>query len=144
MTIPAWPTTERLLDITHVSQLETGPNNCGEAALCMVLNTWLVQQDKHESVDVFSVIQAVANNGKYAALNDLKRAALTFGMVLHIRVQQSLQSLANEIDAGRPIIALVHRLKLKPTFNGFNGSHFVVVRGYTPDHIVIHELINTD
>lgn len=134
-----WPTTERIIHVQHVSQLETGLNNCGEACLSMVLNTWLANTGKSERIDVLDVILAVGNNGRYASLNDLKRAALTFGLALHIRAQQTLDALVSEINAGRPVIALVHRLKLKPTFNGFQGSHFVVACGYTSDHIVIHD-----
>ena len=64
-------------------------------------------------------------------------------MELKISVGTPGAVLIDEIDAGRPVIALIHRGKLALSFGNFSGSHFVTVIGYTTDGFVIHDPLGT-
>ena len=75
-----------------------------------------------ELVDVFKAHQVTATNIQY----DTKATAF-----YHLRAN---------IDAGRPMIALVKYLPwISATGNSYKWGHFVAISGYTDTHVLMHD-----
>lgn len=131
-----WPTDKEVaLGVPFVSQLNTGEsNNCGEAALTAVLNYAgnVTGKPTLKALPVADVVATVGNNGGFASMGDLVNAAKHYGVTARAVAFQTLDSLRAELDAGRPVIALVERGKIPgaTAVNAFTGAHFVTITGY--------------
>lgn len=131
-----WPTDKEVaLGVPFVSQLNTGEsNNCGEAALTAVLNYAgnVTGKPTLKTLPVADVVATVGNNGGFASMGDLVNAAKHYGVTARAVAFQTLDSLRAELDAGRPVIALVERGKIPgaTAVNAFTGAHFVTITGY--------------
>lgn len=146
--VPAdWPSDKSiLLDVPFVSQRNTGLNNCLEAAFTMLLNYWLAETGARGFVTVQDVIAFVNNNGAYGNLTDAARLIAHFQLPAVVKTNLSLAALRDELDAGRPFVALVNRGKL-PGANAiyaFSGSHFVTVVGYDATRVIFHDPLGTE
>jgi hypothetical protein len=145
--VPNWWPVDRLrhLDVTFASQRNTGTaNNCLEAAAWMVFNYVGRMTDNADiyGLTVGDVIRFLNNNGQFSTLADGVRLGKHFGVKLNVKTNQTLQNLLDELDAGRPVIALVERGKLPAivqTFYAFTGAHFVTVVGYDAKGFTIHD-----
>lgn len=129
------------LDVPFQTQRSTGLNNCGEAALTMLLNYWLEATKRPGQVMIEDIIASVNNAGSYASLSQLKTAAAKLGLVLEARANSPMTFIEDELDAGRPFIALVERGDLPGTqaYYAFTGAHYVVVTGYGDGFVMLHD-----
>lgn len=133
---PVFGETATLLPVAFLTQRDTGEaNNCGEASLAMVLN-W-----HGANVTVQDVVAVVGNRGAYANFSDLGRAASYYNARYKVATNVTLQDLHANLNARRPVIALVKRGKLPgyAAVDKFDGAHFVVVTGYGDNFVVLHD-----
>lgn len=146
--VPAsWPNQSVQLAVPFVSQRLTGLNNCGPAALTSVLQYVGIKASRSElaALPIADVIAEVGNNGAFSSLDDLIRAAAHWDVSANKAAGSTLAALRAELDAGRPVIALVTRglLPGAQDYYAFTGNHFVVVVGYTPEKIVLLDPLKT-
>jgi len=136
-----WPASTKEIGVPFVSQRGVGVRNeCGESALASVLQYWAMETGREVSdYSVEKVIAYTNNAGGYLRLmsadaseRTMLSAALHFGMKANVAVGMTMQAVVAEIDAGRPVVALVERGKLPGTqaFYAFEGAHYVTIDSY--------------
>lgn len=117
-------------------------NDCGPACVAMVLSYY-------GKLGTLTVNQLAMETGlRYSDSgllpSQLATLAKKHGLTLVAKRNVSLDAIRAEIDAGRPVIALVAfrfllgRLDQKDNKPGFDG-HFIVVAGYDDSHFVCND-----
>lgn len=113
-------------------------SDCGPACVAMILRA----RAQNVTIDDVSKATDLPQGYKYTTASNLIHAAAAFGLTL---VHQfgaaadsigplTLDKIKNEIDAGRPVIVLVHYGSLPLRFDQvFKGGHFVLAVGYAVD-----------
>jgi len=151
-TTPA-PSPTVLVHVPFRSQIGSeapNANDCGPACVASVANWAGLQLNDPvlQAVTVGNVSAYLGHGNNTTSLTQLERA------LEHWAVPAVVQSgpfngmtpaaIRAELDAGRPVIMLVHRAKLKPTFYNFDGSHFIAVVGYAPGWMFYHDPLGVD
>jgi hypothetical protein len=115
-------------------------NDCGPACLAMVLSAFGV----NASTDAVSR-KTGAEPNRFISIGQLMRAAQSYGIMFDYFYGWTVARLAEVVQAGQPVIALVHYgawSQLNPgisTQSAFEGPHFVVVVGADEDHIYVND-----
>lgn len=129
-----------LLSVPWLSQL--GPDaaysnsDCGPADVAM----WLRLVGKIVSVDDVSKATGLSAGYHYTIPAQLIAAAGHYGLSLMRIVSATIDQLHAEIDAGRPIIVLVHYASLPARYDAnFTAGHWLLVIGYTDTEIIYHD-----
>lgn len=130
------------LDVPFVTQVGTGMNNCLPASMAMVVNTY-AGDDIGSAVSVANVVAAMHKNGEYASIQQGLALSGHYGPLFLNGAPLTWARIKTELDGGRPVIALLDRSKLKPTFVNFGGAHFLVVVGYGDGYVIVNDPLGT-
>lgn len=119
-------------------------NDCGPATVASVICWYGLQTNQPGLLDIVAgdVSDFLKHGNSTTTLTQLASALHHWGIAVHARSGASgltVVSIRAELDAGRPVIMLVDRGALKPTFDTFTGSHFIVVTGYAPGWYFYHD-----
>jgi hypothetical protein len=134
-----------VLPVPHISQwsptANRAPGDCGPACIAMVVH---YLTDERPTVNEVSVECDVPKGAKWASLSQLARGARNYGLkVYHVRPLTN-KRICDEIDAGRPVVALV-KYDLLSTIaspnqdKNFKGAHFVLCVGYGHGTVIFHD-----
>jgi uncharacterized protein YvpB len=130
------------LDVPWASQLGEGAGyaagDCGTACLTM----WLRFLGHEVSVDDVSRATGLPEGFSLSGFSHLQKAGRNWGLELAWARLQSVEDLRGELEAGRPVIALVHYLSLPARLRydkNYPYSHWVVVVGIGEGMIVYHD-----
>lgn len=128
------------LDIPWLSQL--GPSagyargDCGPAVVAM----WLRFLGHNVSVDMASRATGKAQDFSFTSVGDLVRIAAHWDLSLVWSRKQALGDLYAQIDAGKPIVALVYYKALPVRYDpNYPWCHWVLVTGYDGGQIFYHD-----
>jgi ABC-type bacteriocin/lantibiotic exporter with double-glycine peptidase domain len=127
----------------YISQEDVGAkafaNDCGPTCLAMMFAHYGLA--RNISVDRICRDIGIAPRGKgsFAGLNQLIFAASKYGLKLKHHRPVALPEIVLEIDADRPVLALIHYGSLSRRQSTFNGGHFVVVTGYDDSGLLVHD-----
>jgi hypothetical protein len=142
--VPPAPTGTLRLKIAHYSQ--TGPgatvaNDCGPACVTAILRAY---GHTLESDSLYTKLPPEKRN-TFTTFADLRQIVRDFGVTLTYQeapANTALTTLIGHLNAGKPVICLVNYSLLVPE-DPFDGGHFVVAVGYTPDAVLIHDPLKT-
>ena len=115
-------------------------NDCGPACMAMVLSAFGISASTNA---VYRKTGATPNN--YVSVGQLMRAAQSYGVTLDYIFGWTVDRLAEAVQAGQAVIALVHYgawSQINPgisTQNTFEGPHFVVVVGADDENIYVND-----
>ena len=137
------PSTPYLLPIGWAGQNTPRPDDdysnsdCGPACVAM----WLRYRGIMVSVDDVSRATGKPRGYAYTVFADLDRAANQYGLdLVHQLGTLTLQMIRSEIDAQRPVIALVHYPSLPDKFSStYALSHWILLMGYDADVFFYHD-----
>lgn len=142
--VPAAPSGTLRLKIAHYSQ--TGPgatiaNDCGPVCVAAILRAY------GNNIDSDSLYAKLPpeKRGTFTTFSDLRQIARDFGVTLAYQeapANTAITTLIGHLNAGKPVICLVNYSLLVPE-DPFDGGHFVVAVGYTPDSVLIHDPLRT-
>lgn len=111
-------------------------SDCGPACLAM----WLRSRAKAVTVDQVSQATGLPRGYRYTLPGNLITAAHAFGLELARNTALTVDRLQKEIDAGRPVLCLVHYASLFKRYDqNFKAGHWVLVIGYTEQSIIYHD-----
>lgn len=125
---------EKNLPVKYKSQWDADAiqtaNDCGPTSIAMILN-YFEGKDTYTSDQIFALTGA----GKgVISMAQMKTALDKLGYTASFLTKVSVADLKIIIDAGVPVIALVHYGSLNSVQDKlFKGGHFFVVRGYRDD-----------
>lgn len=120
---------------TPLSTDDWSNSDCGPACVAMI-----VSASRRITVDDASKATGLSRGYTYTVPQHLITAAASFGVKLTRMTGLSIDALKNEINAGRPVIVLVHYASLLSRFDqNFRAGHWVLVVGYTDTEIVYHD-----
>lgn len=123
-------------NVKEITSDDYSNNDCGPDCVAMVLH-W---RGLDLTVDEISKATGLPYGYSYTVPGQLIAAAKKFNLNLTRAVNLSIDSLKHEIDAGRPVITLVHYGSLhKRSSATFKAGHWIVVVGYTDTSIVYHD-----
>ncbi len=135
--------TEKKLQIPYRSQWDKDAkdhsSDCGPTSVAMLLN------GKRVAITPDELYSYIGVRPKFTFIPDLKNAAwgagqLTLTYKRYANASQALQGLRDNIDNGHAFIALVkYKPWVKLTGNKFEFGHFLVVTGYSADHVFVHD-----
>lgn len=126
------------LQINFVSQQNnTIRNDCGAAAVAMCAS------NAGAAVTTDDVLRAIEQpKDKALHFQDMYQALRAFGLRFEYVRPLHLPDLRRWLANGNPVIALVGYGQLPPEHKAqrnFDGAHFVLVVGYTPDAFLVHD-----
>ncbi len=149
----ATPPTAHILDVPWLSQLGPdaafAPGDCGPACLAMWLR-WLGASylgNKNITVDQVSNSIGLSPGYRYTMPAHLIWGARYFGYDLYWKRNLSLDHITAEIDAGQPVIVLVHygalpeHTRIDPEYT---AGHWLLVVGYDDENITYHDPYHVD
>jgi uncharacterized protein YvpB len=128
------PSNIRLLKVPWVGQNtirtddDYSNSDCGAACVAM----WLRFRGVEVSVDAVSVATGRQANYPYTTFADLDKAANKYGLdLVHQFGTLTPLLIKDEINAGRPVIALAHYPSLPERYDpNYKASHWVILMGY--------------
>jgi len=130
------------LEIPWLSQMGPGagyaPGDCGAATLAM----WLRHLGHDVAVDDVSRATGRPPGFRFLRVGDLIRAARQWGMELYWRRGLGMDDLIEELEAGRPAIALIHYPSLPQNHRydpRYPYGHFILIAGCDRDSIIYHD-----
>lgn len=131
------------LPVPWMSQLGSkasyGSGDCAEACVAMVLS---FLGKKIDSVDQVSKAAGLPQGFTSSAWWDAVKAAGAFGVVLEHAQGQTLDNLATELKAGRPVIVLVDYPSIPNDLkydSKYNSGHFLVVVGMDDVSVFVND-----
>lgn len=134
------PPAPRPVVVPWLSQL--GPDaaysnsDCGPACVAM----WLRSRNQSVTVDQISKSTGLPTGYRYTTPGNLITAGHAFGLELARVLGLTVDRLKQEIDAGRPVLCLVHYASLFKRYDqNFKAGHWVLVIGYTDQSIIYHD-----
>jgi LysM repeat protein/uncharacterized protein YvpB len=138
---------EVLLNVPYYSQEDPDAKyagaDCGPTCLRMLVGWHRLHKLGEDSKDlkVDDVTKAVGiRGGQFSFPVQLVRAAEKYGLKLIETRKLNLPAIQAEIDAGRPVISLIHYGTLSKRQNQrFRGGHFVVVVGYNERDVILND-----
>jgi hypothetical protein len=103
-------------------------SDCGPASLAMML----AYLGTDLSVDQVSIAAGLKPGFTSATIEDLQKAATSFGFTLQHHLNTiTVDLIKSEIDAGYPVLTLVHYPSLPVRWDqGYRKGHFIVITGY--------------
>jgi hypothetical protein len=112
-------------------------SDCGPACVAM----WLNYRSKVVTVDDVSKATGKPPGYTYTVFADLDRAANFYGLdLVHYLGTLTLDIIRREIDALRPVLALVHYPSLIEKFSKtYSLSHWILIMGYDGDTFFYHD-----
>jgi hypothetical protein len=138
-----------LLPVTFMAQFYNNDNcghgSCGPASLSMCAAYALGRAPSSQDImNVWSYLggDICGNDPNGTSLTQLRNAARAwpFGLVNVSYVSiTSLQTIRNELDAGRPMVVHVVCKYLSNRGYTYKGGHYVAVIGYDEDHIICND-----
>jgi len=139
---PVAPTvaTHNILDTPYRSQWDTDGSDygsdCGPACVAMVLEHYGVRVD----INQLSREAGMVAGRPYTLPVELMRAAVLHGVTLARCLPCAISDLAIELDAGRPVIVLLHYGSIINRQDAnYTKGHWVVVVGLDKDAVYIHD-----
>jgi hypothetical protein len=128
--------------VPYLSQLDRpdadfAPGDCGPACVAMVIRH---QTDAEVTVD--HVSEATGNPEGFRFTNNMTliRTARKWDVSMYWARHLTIERLFDELDAGRPVIALVHYPSLSMRYDSkYPFSHFIVLVGYDDKHLYYHD-----
>lgn len=130
----------KLLNVPYLSQLapsaDFAPGDCGSSGVAMVLNFHGVM------LTVNDVSQATGQPRGFTSLStgELTNVAARFGLTLRHEINFSIAELHEQIDNGKPCLALVNYPLLPRRFDPkYTHAHYLVVVGHTSDGLIYHD-----
>ncbi len=135
-----------LLDVPYHSQEDLDARwaaaDCGPTCVRMLIGWHALRRGRPNPPLTVDEVSRVTGMGpsRFSFPSQLVRAAARFGLRLVETREMTMERVIAELDAGRPLIALVrygsisYRQKLS-----FRGGHFVVVIGYDSQHIYVND-----
>lgn len=128
------------LEVPWLSQLGDKANlargDCGTACVAMLANF------KGQACTVDDVSRAIGHPFQSLSFDELVSVARTFGVQLVYQHGWLVSTMLAEVEAGRPMIALVNYQSL-PALARFqatyNAGHYIVMVGYDDQHIIYHD-----
>lgn len=130
------------LDIPWISQLgpaaSYGTGDCGFACVTMLVR-YLTEHEP--SVDDVAKRKGMPAGFRSAHIvYDLVPAAQMYGVRLRWDAGVTVEDLLEDLQAGRPAIALVKYDALPTRYDKrYNNNHYIVVAGATENHVVYHD-----
>lgn len=132
---------DRRLNVPWLSQLgpnaSYAPGDCGAACLAMLISF----AGRRVTVDEVSKASGKSAGYTLMSFQELINAAARFDISL-AHEASGLADICADIDAGRPVIALVNYKSL-PHYNrysaAYNAGHYLLVVGYDADCILYHD-----
>lgn len=116
-------------------------NDCGPACIAM----WLNSLGRSVTIDDVSKATGLLPGYKYTIYTHLVKAAANWQLGLMRKAPLDLAALHQQIDAGYPIIILVHYESMPRRFSmTFRAGHWILVVGYTDTEIVYHDPLAPD
>lgn len=130
-----------MLNVPIVSQWGIGANartnDCGVACVAMLLE-WYAKRGSL-TVDQLALETTLDSSDTGLMPAQLVTLAARHGLPLASQ-SVTLDMIRNEINASRPVIALIkYSYILGRLDSGFGGGHFVLVIGHDPDHFVLND-----
>ena len=131
---------DKRLNVPWLSQLgETAafaPGDCGPACVAMVLSFL----GKKVTVDEVSKATGMPSGFKLSSNQTLWKTAIKWDVTLYWARNLARQALVDEVDAGRPVICLVHYPSLVKKYDPkYPQCHFVVITGHTDSSVSYHD-----
>ena len=112
-------------------------NDCGAVCIGMLMD-W--QGAAHIANDVLSAETALSQHDSGLACWQVAALGRKNGVNMQTTSTLTLDTVKAELDAGRPLIALISYAYIKARQNQADGAgHFVVVRGYDAEHVYIND-----
>ena len=132
--------TPHILDTPYRSQWDPDGSDygsdCGPACVAMVLEHYGVRVD----INQLSREAGMVAGRPYTLPVELMRAAMLHGVTLARRLPCVISDLAIELDAGRPVIVLLHYGSIINRQDAnYTKGHWVVVVGLDKDAVYIHD-----
>lgn len=116
---------------------------CGETSLYMLLewNRLLKGVLLPPEITPLSIALYLGKGPKdFTNLTELKKAADAYGIETSLATTAMKMHVEDEIDAGRPFIALIDYSKLPTRWDKkFAGGHLLVVAGYSDQSVICHD-----
>jgi ABC-type bacteriocin/lantibiotic exporter with double-glycine peptidase domain len=144
--IIADPEGRHVLPVPYVSQwsptAQLTKNDCGPAALTMIVH---YLTDHSPTVDQVSHAAGLEANAAYSSFDQLAKAARRFDLTPTYVRPLTQHHIEQQIEAGRPILALVKYDLLQtqedPNQDSFTGAHFVALVGFNrqTQTIILHD-----
>lgn len=141
---PAPAAPDRVLPLSHLSQIDLfpdanlNPGDCGPACFGM----WAQSRGKHFTVDEFASALARATGRPMpyegTTLADLEALARWYALPVRRAYDLTPARVREEIEAERPVIALVHAGSL-PRPYPYSGGHYVLIVGMIGEGVVFHD-----
>ena len=127
--------------VPYLSQLgpdaDFAPGDCGPACMAMV-----VRHQTGTEVTVDHVSEATGNPEGFRFTNNMTliRTARKWGVSMYWARHLIMERLIDELDAGRPVIALIHYPSLPVRYDPkYPYSHFIVLKGYDHDYLYYND-----
>lgn len=130
----------KILNTSYRSQWDTDgsdfASDCGPACVAMVLEHYGVRVD----INQLSREAGMTAGRPFTLPVELIRAAMLHGVTLVRRLPCIVADLAIELDAGRPVIVLIHYGSIDNRQDkNYTKGHWVVVVGVDSDTVYIHD-----
>lgn len=120
-------------------------NDCGPATVAMVLGWRNIRKPDGTKYTTHDISEYLQHRNNPTGIGDLDKALEYYGVraTPHYRpgAEPILDAdlIKSELNAGRPVIALVKRLHLKMPFDPFLGNHFIVITGWADGWFFVHD-----
>ena len=133
-----------VLPVPYISQNGPGanhaPGDCGPACVAMAIH---FLTDHEPTVNQVSLAGGIVKGARWSTMEQNTKAARHYDLQpKHVR-PLTIDQIEKEIKAGFPILALVKYDLLAtdedPNQSSFNGAHFVLIVGFSPRTIIIHD-----
>jgi len=138
-----FPGSDKVLNVTYTNQLDGvdanyAPGDCGPADVAMALAFY----GKPLTVDQVGVATGLGSGFTSTSWSSLDKAAKVFDYTVGHGINCLFENIQSEIDAGRPVIALINYAQL-PTRNrrqpNYFGGHYLLIVGYSDTEIIYHD-----
>ncbi len=136
------------LDVPYISQWDETARmhnaDCGPTSMAMILNANKAPS-QHVTVDeLYTRYLPHKRVGEFTSLQDLEDIGRGEGLdiqrLIYADGEQAFQEMQALIRQGIPFVALVNYAKWDDIAkNNFTSGHFVVVTGFDPEHVFVHD-----
>lgn len=109
-------------------------DDCGSACIAMATH---YLTDQNPTVDQVSAAGEIPTSATWSSLRQLQRAARTFGLRARFIRPLMPQHIKDQIQHGKPCIALVKYDEIQTTQPP--RAHFILLVGYSPESVIYHD-----
>lgn len=127
------------MHVPYISQWDTtaklSRGDCGIVSACMIAQWAGIDT----TPDAMLLKSKLPIGRKTYDFNEIIRAGQAVGLELYHRSGATWDVLRNELILGNPVISLLRYGKISGNLDDFDGPHFWLLVGFTPDSVIVHD-----